>query len=193
MLPAEQVRRDGEFGGRPADQHGDGVLVLRALHAHIDELRLRVQNLGLGGGHVAARDGVAGFVLILHDRQAFLLYSATVRLSRSRNESAARKIEIGGGKLRLRGQLGVGEIGGARLRGGGVGLDLAAHLAPDIEVPAAGELRDEGCRVDAVAVSPAAGTAAEPGSAAAGVWPGPRAGKVVVRRSRSETAPLAPP
>ena len=56
IAAGEQVRRDREFGRRPADQHGDGVLVLRALHADIDLLRLGGLDLGLGGGHVAGSD-----------------------------------------------------------------------------------------------------------------------------------------
>ena len=56
MPPVEQVRRDRQFGGRPADQHGDGMFELRALHADIDVLRLGGEDLGLGSGDVRGRD-----------------------------------------------------------------------------------------------------------------------------------------
>ena len=57
MLPESTMRRDREFRGRPADQHRDGVLVLRALHTHIDELRFGVFDLGLGQRQVRGRYG----------------------------------------------------------------------------------------------------------------------------------------
>ena len=54
MLPVSGCGAIVEFGRRAADQHGDGVLVLRALHADIDLLRFGGEDLRFGGGHVAA-------------------------------------------------------------------------------------------------------------------------------------------
>ncbi len=49
--------------------------------------------------------------------------------------------------MRLRCKLDVVEVGSARLREGGVALDLPRHLAPDVEIPGAGEAWNEGCGV----------------------------------------------
>ena len=65
---------DGQFGGRAADQHGDGVFVLRAQHAGIDFLRLRGFELGLCRGHIAACYRIAGVELILHDLKCALVF-----------------------------------------------------------------------------------------------------------------------
>ena len=61
------------------------------------------------------------------------------------------QIEIGDGELDLRGELRIGEIGGARLRRGGVGLDRAADAAPDVELPAGVGGVGETVRIDRVA------------------------------------------
>ena len=82
------------------------------------------------------------------------LSSTTVRSRRAAQRVGGAEIEIGEGKLRLRRKLGVVEIGGARLSRRGVALDLPAHLAPDVEVPGAGELRRED-RYIAAAARPA--------------------------------------
>ena len=73
MLPLSGCDPIGEFGRRAADQHGDGVLVLRALHADIDLLRLGGLDLGSGGRDVAGGDGIAGFELVLHDFERLLV------------------------------------------------------------------------------------------------------------------------
>ena len=115
------VMADGQFGGRAADQHGDGVFVLRAQHAGIDFLRLRGFELGLCRGHIAARYRITGVELILHD-----LKRALVFLDRAGEEIVQgihrQQIEIGGGEQGLLGQFDVGEIGGARLRRSRIGL-----------------------------------------------------------------------
>ena len=93
------------------------------------------------------------------------------------------QIEIGGGERPLCRELGIVEIGGAGLGGRRIAFDLAAHLAPDIDVPGAGKLRHEGCRVDGAAVEAGASARAR-GSEAGGLWPGARAGVGVTRRHR---------
>ena len=154
MRAGQVVMADGEFGGRPADQHGDGVFVLRAQHADIDGLRLRVFDLGLCRGYIGARDRTTGVELILHDlERAFIFHDRAGEEIAQGNPPP--QIEIGGGEQGLLGQFDVGEIGGARLRGGGIGLDLPAHLAPDVEVPGAIQRR----RVSrGVGATPAAAT-----------------------------------
>ena len=175
MPPAQQARRDGELGRRPADQHGDGVLELRALDA---ERRCAcasaVENLRCGGGDVAARHRVTGVELIVHDlERSFVLGDGAGEQIEQRIRGA--QIEIGGGELRLRRKLGVVEIGGARLRGGGVALDLPAHFAPDVEVPGAADRR----RVYASCIAVPQSRADRAAAGGAGERPGPRAGDAV--------------
>ncbi len=61
------------------------------------------------------------------------------------------QVEIGGGELNLRGELRIGEIGGARLRRRRIGLDRAADAAPDVELPAGVRGVGEAVRIDRVA------------------------------------------
>ena len=59
--------RDGKIGGYFADEHGDGVLILRAQQAHVDGRRLRrfERGLGLSDGNVIAHAGVVlGLVVV---------------------------------------------------------------------------------------------------------------------------------
>ena len=155
MRPAERAHRNREFRRRAPDQHRDGVLELRALHADVEGLRLGGENLGLGRRDIRLRYRIPAVELVLHDLQRGLVF-----LDRAIEQFAQRirgaEIEIGGGERPLRRKLGIVEIGGAGLRAGRVALDLPAHFAPDVEVPGAGELRHEGRRVDG-----AAGTRAE--------------------------------
>ena len=53
MRPASGCIAIVQFGGRAADQHRDGVLELRALHADVDRLRLGGENLRLGRRDIA--------------------------------------------------------------------------------------------------------------------------------------------
>src|SRR5262249_15867461 len=98
------------------------------------------------------------------------------------------EVEIGGGERSLSRQLGIVEIGGAGLRGRCVALDLAAHLAPDIEVPGAGELRHESRRVNRAARTRA--ESAGRGLRTEGGGAGARAGVGVARCHRGKEGRL---
>ncbi len=65
-------RRNGELGGRFADQDGDGVLERRALHAEIQQLRLQLVQLRLGLGNVEVRRDSGGEP-VLRQREIFLI------------------------------------------------------------------------------------------------------------------------
>ena len=73
----QQARADRQLRRRPADQHGDGVLELGALHADAEFLRFDGQNLRLRQRHVGAgRSGrggwtVAGFKFVQRDLVGF--------------------------------------------------------------------------------------------------------------------------
>ena len=60
--------RDGQVCGRLADQNRDGMFQLRALDTHVDQLRLRSVELGLGLRHVAIGSDSAG-VAVAGERQ----------------------------------------------------------------------------------------------------------------------------
>jgi hypothetical protein len=137
--------RDCQFGRRPANQHRDGVLILGALHADIDGLRLRAEDLAFGRRDVGLRNGIAGLELITNDLQCLLVFLDRTQQQRLQRIGGAQ-IEIGGSKLRLGGELHIVEIGGADLRRGSIALDLPPHLAPDVEIPRAGNAGNEGRR-----------------------------------------------
>ena len=125
----EQIGSDRKFGRRAADQDGDGMFELRALHQRIERLRFGGEDLRLGRCHVALGDREAGLELIAHDVERLLVFG------RVANEQIVQRIrraqiEIGGGELRLRRKLDVVEVGGADLRDGGVALDLPRAPCP---------------------------------------------------------------
>src|SRR6185437_1771980 len=127
------ILRDVKVSGCRSDEHRDGVLILRALHAEIDklgartfELRLRLRDIALGC-QAAFEAGVRKVerLLIRIERGAEQL--------RLKIESA--QLEICDGEEPLQAEASVGEIGGGRLRVGGTGLDLPANAAPEVGLP----------------------------------------------------------
>ena len=127
----------------------------------IDRLRFGREDLRFGGGDVAFGHRKAGVELIAHDLERLFVF---LRIADQQVVQGIRRkqIEISGGERRLRRKLGVVEIGGGRLRRRRVALDLPAHLAPDVEIPGAGEARNERCRIraDAAGRGDRAGAAA---------------------------------
>jgi hypothetical protein len=68
----ERRRGQREVGGWLADEQGDGVLQLGALHAHVDGLSLRGFELGLGLHHIGLGGHAAG-VLVFHHLDLLLI------------------------------------------------------------------------------------------------------------------------
>ena len=147
---AERMGPDTQFGGRAADQYGDGMLELRTLRPDVEKCRFGIEYLGFGGRDVRGCDRITRFELVLHDAEGFFVFrDGTVQQLDQRVGSS--QIEISERELGLGQELDVVEIGRVRLRRGGVALDLTADLAPNIERPAAGKLRSEGVRICASA------------------------------------------
>ena len=91
------------------------MLELRALQTGIGELRFGSGDLGVGGGDIACGHRIAGFELVVHDLIGALVFGDGAREQRDQGIGGAQ-IEIGDGKLGLRRELGIIEIGGTRLR-----------------------------------------------------------------------------
>ena len=187
----EIARADPKLGGRPAGQNGNRVLELGTLRTYGGKLGLGRGDLGVGGGHIAQSHREAGFVLVVHDLIGFFVFRDRAREQRDQGIRRA-EIEIGDGKLRLRRELGVVEIGGARLRAGSIGFDLPPHAAPDVQVPGRA---DRHAILGPVDGAPAAANAprTHAGVAADGQRPGPGAGHAVAGRGDRKQRGLAFP
>ena len=124
---------NGKIGRYLAQQHGDGVFILRAQQAHIRRRRLRgfQRRLGLGNGDVIADAGVE---LGLGVVQRFLVRGDGLIQNLLQHILAANLEEILG-QAGLFGELLGLKIGGAHLRGVLRLVDLVADLAPEIGRP----------------------------------------------------------
>ena len=109
------------------------MFALRSRHAGGDQRRLSVEQLSLGGDDVGLGGG-PGVVLVLRDR-----HRALVIFDRPGEQILERirlsKCYIGERERRLRGERGVCEKGGVRLRARLLRLDFAPNLAPDVQCP----------------------------------------------------------
>ena len=109
------------------------MFALRSRHAGGDQRRLSVEQLSLGGDDVRLGGG-PGVVLVLRDRQrTLIIFDGPGKQVLERIGLAKRY--IGERERRLRGERGVCENGGVRLRAGLLRLDFAPNLAPDIQGP----------------------------------------------------------
>jgi len=148
----------GELRSGLADEHGDGVLILRAKNSDIGVFRLR-------GGELSLRlqDGLlrvdAGFVQSLGEVDGLLegLHGGVEEFFQS---VLRAKLEVIDGEVGLHGEARVFEIGSTDLRGGGLGTHLVADAAPEVGNPGGV------CREVVVDSSPAADF---PGTRCAGI------------------------
>ncbi|MNO94533.1 hypothetical protein D3C76_861530 [compost metagenome] len=131
--------RQAELRRRLADQHGDGVFELGALVLQVDGLRLGALQLGARLGHVGLGDD-AGVVLVLGEFQCALVGLHGI-VEQALLLVDHPQLQIGLRQLRLQAELRGGEVGGAGVHAGGVGFQLAAQLAPQVELPAHADVR----------------------------------------------------
>ena len=117
-------------GRRPARQHGDRVLELRARNAQVGQLRTGGFQLRLSQGDVGHRDDAAFESVLGQLRVLFVRLHRGVEQLPLRVESL--KLEVVGGELRLVQQPGVLEVCGRRLRDRGVGGHAAPDASPDV-------------------------------------------------------------
>ena len=117
------------------------MVELRALHAHVDQLRLGAFQLRGRLCHVGFRDD-AGIVLIGHERERALV-ARDGCLEQALLRVGDAQLEIILGERGLHGQAQRGEIGGASLDVGLARFHGAADLAPDVDFPARAQARAE--------------------------------------------------
>ena len=131
--PASGFSANVEAGCGLADEHGDGVLVLRALHAEVDELRARLFQLRLRLGDIALGAEAA------LEPDLGKMQCLGVRVDGGAQQLGlqidAAQLEVGDGEHPLQAEARVGEVGGGGLRAGRAGLDLAADCAPEVRLP----------------------------------------------------------
>ncbi|MNF85843.1 hypothetical protein D3C84_682540 [compost metagenome] len=151
--------RQAELRRRQADQHGNGVLELRALPDQVDHVRFGALELGLGLGHgVLAR--YAGAVLVLGHLQGALISLDRV-LEQALLAIDHAQLQVILHQLRLLAQAHGRQIGKACLSIRGVGFQATAQLAPHIRFPT-------DARLGRIRVANTAGGTAQAGVAAAG-------------------------
>ena len=130
---ARQGRRGNREGRRElADEDGDGVLELRALHAEIDELRARGLHLLLRLCHVAS-SGHARVVAVGGQVQC-LLERVDRRLQQRRLGVDRPHLQIVGRDLGVHAEPDTLEVGGARLHSRASGGDALAHPSPHVRL-----------------------------------------------------------
>ena len=111
------------------------MLELRPGHAGRDRLRLGRLQLGLGLrniGLVAAVPAAYWFRVMRSDSAN----ASAEYVEQALQLVGDAQLQIIAGERALRRKPGIGQIGGARLRGGDIGLDRAADLTPEIGGPA---------------------------------------------------------
>ncbi|MCY1401635.1 hypothetical protein D9M71_167580 [compost metagenome] len=122
-----------------ADQHGDGVLQLCTLVLEVDRLGFGALELGGGLGHVGAGDD-AGLVLVLGQLQRPLI-TGDGRFQQALLGIQHAQLQVVLRQLRLQAEARGGEVGGAGLHVRGVGFQLAAQLAPQVDFPVHAQAR----------------------------------------------------
>ena len=128
-----------QLGRRPAGKNGDGVFVLSARQPGVNKLRLGGQELRLSGDDVGLR-ACAGGILVLRDVQRPLILLQRVR-QQIVDRVGLPQLHIGERERGLGGQRRVGEFRRADLGRGPLFFDGATYFSPDVERPAAANLR----------------------------------------------------
>ena len=128
------------------------MLVLRASHAQLDQLRLHAVELRFGLRDIQIRR-YAAVEAVARQRQVFLVGSLRAR-KQSRFGVGAAQAEIILRELGLVQQPGVFEVGLRGLRRGGGGGDAAPDAAPQIGFPTRADRQIEQLRVPAPPETP---------------------------------------
>ncbi len=131
--PARGSLGNAERGCRLSDQHGDGVLILRALDAEVDELGARLFELRLCLGDIALCTETALEANLRKLQRLRVCVDGGAQQLRLKIEAA--QLEVGDGEQTLQAEPRVGEVGGGGLRAGRGGLDLAANGSPEVRLP----------------------------------------------------------
>ena len=129
----ERRGRNAEAGEIEVGDGADGVFVLGAGHADVDELGAHGFKLGAGLGHVGFGADAAGQEALGEVELMFEVGDG--RFEQLALGVEAAQLEVVGGHLGMKAEVDVGLVGGAGLGAGAGGFDGAADAAPEVRLP----------------------------------------------------------